>query len=550
MTLQRHTLDMLEMLPQWMELRKESSNGAQMLDVLGTQIAQIENITQNILLLPFLQVSEQEDNESINLLSIDFIYKLYVPDIVIDIDNTSVEGNNGSFNYVLQSCESIYDFYMVGNDKYYYDSDEKTFYFKIKFESVIINGAEFRDIVSHHVWNPYDEIGLLFGCPRLKDEKNESYRIRLLDVFARPGNSSNKGLVNYLARSLDILSDTIEIHSLSNDSFIDNLIREDNTIKDELKEYIEISNKVNELEANTYWKFLDESKKGLKYIPIVWSLLDTSKWNKEKIQNGIGDTNDLQIEPPVQELNEQQFDYSLYAEGLYYPDKKIYPEHSFKYKVYATGQQHGKGYQPESYRYTVTAAELIRLIFKVTAYKLYEHEYNINFIGTSVDLEDLTDLDKHPNDYVLNNVSIKDGSYSTNQPGKYLQVMANLKTSNPSVTPIINGITVNYVDNTIPKTIRIETQDSVYDDSGEKVIGFESNTWNDTSPLIRVKNDTNDSYNAIVHANDTLTLARGDYQKIYNSEGDWDDGLNNRDSINVRVTSSGTLKLGTLPKEA
>jgi len=58
--------------------------------------------------------------------------------------------------------------------------------------------------VSHHVYNAFDEAGLLLGLPRLKDEQNPEYKQRLLDVFVHRANSTYTGLVNGITRELGL----------------------------------------------------------------------------------------------------------------------------------------------------------------------------------------------------------------------------------------------------------------------------------------------------------------------------------------------------------
>jgi hypothetical protein len=56
----------------------------------------------------------------------------------------------------------------------------------------------------HHVWNFFDEFGLILDTPRLYAERNYKYKERLLDVFRHPANSTKTGLAHLLARELDL----------------------------------------------------------------------------------------------------------------------------------------------------------------------------------------------------------------------------------------------------------------------------------------------------------------------------------------------------------
>jgi hypothetical protein len=210
------------------------------------------------------------------------------------------------------------------------------------------------------------------------------------------------------------------------------------------------------------------------------------------------------------------------------------------------GQKYDAGYKPEQYKYTITASELIPLSFDVLAHEIYTHEYNMNFSGNIVAPSDITASEKHPSDYIVSSdIKITNGAYSTNVPRRYMQIAANLETKNPLVTPQLQEITVKYKSSGATNTIKIRGNSALSTDpDGSKVAGFASNTWSQQAPLVRVKNDTNDTYNVLV-GSDGTSLAHGQYQKTYGSAGDWEDGTDNSNSMNVRITPSGTLKLAT-----
>lgn len=75
-----------------------------------------------------------------------------------------------------------------------------------------------------NVWNQFDEHGLIVGLPRIRGESNDSYRRRILSVFAHRASSSYHGLINAITRELGLsLFYPIEINpkrSLYDDSFL------------------------------------------------------------------------------------------------------------------------------------------------------------------------------------------------------------------------------------------------------------------------------------------------------------------------------------------
>jgi hypothetical protein len=57
---------------------------------------------------------------------------------------------------------------------------------------------------THLVFNEFDEKGLLLGLPRLSEERNASYKDRLLDVFVHRPSSSAPGLLSAITRGLGL----------------------------------------------------------------------------------------------------------------------------------------------------------------------------------------------------------------------------------------------------------------------------------------------------------------------------------------------------------
>lgn len=59
--------------------------------------------------------------------------------------------------------------------------------------------------VKHHIWNCFDELGLLVGLMRRNGEGNEDFAKRIKNVFRYPGNSSHMGLIFGLAGQMDLI---------------------------------------------------------------------------------------------------------------------------------------------------------------------------------------------------------------------------------------------------------------------------------------------------------------------------------------------------------
>ena len=547
MSLNSVTLEMLEMLPSWMKMKRdpENSTGAQFLDIAGKQLYDMEMLAQNILYSHQLSVN---NGDGINIAEIDIIYKTEVPASVV-IGTIEVEGLDSGTIVPLDKAITVYDFYS-NLDKYYIDTDSHTLYVRKKFDNIVVNGASFPEIIEHSIWGPYDEIGLLFGCPRISGERNYDkideegvtsggYRERLLDVFQNKGNATRKGLINYISRSLSIDQEDIVVEELS-ESFVRSLINPDGTIKDELKSYMLLSNKVNLASSDVYWEILEENRSGLSYLPIVWDA-PLDKWNNDSIQNGVSEAEDLKVIGPDQTPVKQKFDYHVGVEGLKLSKKTIYPEHKLSYRIFAKGQKYDNEFKPEAYQYLVTASELVHLKFKVKAYKKYSHNIQLDFNGPLIDFTLATSGDKKLNSYVGKNVVIKKGSEIMNKNARYIEILANLDSNDGLATPEINSITLDYTTSgNILKKIVIDNETTQSVNGNIITTGFETNTWVDTDPMLRVRSGAADQHlTNYDNTSSSLKLTQGNYQKIYDSEGDWDDG----EKMNLRVSSIGTLKL-------
>lgn len=65
---------------------------------------------------------------------------------------------------------------------------------------------------SYHVFNEFDQHGLILGLPRLEDERNAAYRLRLMDIFVHRANATYHGLIYGITRELGLeLTEVLKI---------------------------------------------------------------------------------------------------------------------------------------------------------------------------------------------------------------------------------------------------------------------------------------------------------------------------------------------------
>lgn len=563
MTIKNITKQMTMLLPKWMEIRKNTnSKGAQTLDTVGIQMEDLQMLMTSF--MSSLYIDTAGDSSQYDILNIDYLYKIYLGDAVTDFSYLDVKYRTNIDPLVFDSmerAENLFDFYRINENTFYLNLEENTIYLKPgssnvrdmsnKDIAIMVNGAMFeKDTMTlHHVWGPLDEFGLLVSCPRIYGERNIEYKERLLDVFKNKGNATREGLNNYLSRSLTLTEEEAQVvRSMEDEDYINSMIEEDGTLSEKLKEFIKISDRVNRFSSDNYWSILEENSVGLKYIPIQWKN-GLEEWDISRIQNGVGDTNDLLVRKPGIESSIQEFDYEIFAEGLAYPDKIIYPEQTFKYKIYSDGYKYESGYSPEEFYYTVVASELIPIEAEIEARSEYTHDYDLDLAGYSVSADIIGEENYYEDNYVVsNNLLVTSGQYFPNKYKRYMEVAAKFYTNESnSSTPSLENITIKYTKGGTQNTIRFEgvTGTNYSETIKTFVAGFEAvDNWDDTSIVgERFRQDTNDSYRVEANIDNSVTLTKGGYQKIYDSPGDWDDGIKNKDTVNVKISSSGNLRL-------
>ena len=541
------TKDMLSMLPSWMEVQQEESTGAKFLNVSGEKIEELE-----------AYIDEKLSNIHIgtaNISEIDILYKVPINPQILNFDSLDIVGvisgeDSIGEHHEVKEVYSMYDFYKDdGVRKAIIDAEKKLCYFNNRYDYVVIQGIMHQDIIIHHVWNCFDEFGLLVGCPRLFGENNIEYKKRILDVFKKPGSANNQGIVNALSRELSIPSEKVKVDSLGDLAFSGTLLNKDGSPTAELSKYAEKTNEVmsitwgKALWDNNYWATMNDDNMGLNYLPHVWDV-STEEWENKDFKSGIGDGDDLLIDPPKRESDLQEFNYYVGLAGIRYSQKEVYPSHSLKFKVVAEGTVVSRDIAPQEYHYSVVASPKIPLRFKIKAEREFQQNPITLFDGdvfNNSDYDNLTEEQKRDS-YIVsdeNRIEIVDGSDIPNPSQRYVEIRVDM-TSNEDQThsPVVDDIILSWESTSgDDKTIIIGQG------QGESLIGenyfvdFTSNTWNDNSPIIRVEGD---DWNVRIPEGNHILLGYGDYFRVIDTQGDWNRSANRR---NVVITEEGDLKL-------
>ncbi len=215
------TREMQKLLPRWFKMRKDvNSVGAQFLNIFGLQYEDIEFYLQ--------YAFDNQYIDTVDVNQVDIIYKASLPSSLTYESKIDLFGEGMK----MDGAGSLREFLMGLNPKFlahkelyypnpfYIDWDRKLVYVKRAYRVsdtnpegeimlVVYQGETklFETTVPtmvHHVWNFFDEFGLLLDTPRLYGEKNLGYKERLLDVFRHPANSTRRGMINSLARELGL----------------------------------------------------------------------------------------------------------------------------------------------------------------------------------------------------------------------------------------------------------------------------------------------------------------------------------------------------------
>lgn len=235
------TLSFMNKLPPWFIMRHDpQSVGAQFLGVIASEIEETESF--------FLQSLSNTNLYTADVNQTDYLYRTEIS-IPFSPHSTMTVSANGE---QLVRSLSLYQFLAPPENPLYLSNTyilfDRTIYTKTFPANLVIttihNGTQYSEtlqLTEHHTWNTFDEYGLLLDTPRISGERNARYKQRLLDVFRNRSSSSLTGLINGIARELDISPNTISIHSFHNKKdivFQNELQTVDNKPTEMLKYYV------------------------------------------------------------------------------------------------------------------------------------------------------------------------------------------------------------------------------------------------------------------------------------------------------------------------
>lgn len=378
--------------PSWMKMAKDpASIGAQFLDVFGITLNEFKQELDDIVDDFYIQTADTE--------MIDILYRIpLATETILDMtsgDTVKIEHLDGSREMVFEA-HSLRDFYSRRKQLplFYQDRSRGYVYLRVDFSqiadiqnpylSILINDAPQYTLQLHHVWNAFDEFGLLLGLSRLPGERNPALKNRILGVFAHPGGVTSEGIQNGLARELGIPRADIQVIPFHDRAFASELVNTDGTPTKKMMGYAKQINDTLKFTwdnlnfGEAYWFSLAQENLGIDFLPHIWDV-NAGLFETDEFQSGIGSGDDLLVTAPVEQDSARAFTAYVSLMGYYAAYESIFPEIAFQYKIYAKGTTTAQEYNEQPFRYTVTAAETFRQDYRLVADQSFPYIFRTSF---------------------------------------------------------------------------------------------------------------------------------------------------------------------------
>ena len=209
------TQELANLFPIWTKIRhNKESEGQKFLNTPSLLLEELENYLN--------YVSDNIRIQTADINKIDRCFKSELPPKLNKQWSIKIYADNK----LIPIAKTSSDFYKSEKEIAYIDWSEHSLFLRFNHESIKISGSNNKEILPitnlqvtpQHVWNEFDDFGLLFDTPRLPLETNADYKDRILYTFKYPANSSKLGLINALGRHLGLI--TKKKWENANDNFI------------------------------------------------------------------------------------------------------------------------------------------------------------------------------------------------------------------------------------------------------------------------------------------------------------------------------------------
>lgn len=189
---------MAALFPIWTRINQDrGSLGARFLDAFGAELDQAQDAVAQILASGLLEMLDA--SQVYEVLAAD------LPEQAVLTQSYRIYADNEPVT--LHSW--LHTFYTAAEPAAYVERSSRTVYLRNVSGRIAFVQKGLRVwLVTryHHVWNDFDEFGLLLGLERLPREDNESFRTRLRTVGFVPPGASKERLVADWARRLGLVS--------------------------------------------------------------------------------------------------------------------------------------------------------------------------------------------------------------------------------------------------------------------------------------------------------------------------------------------------------
>lgn len=222
MKIAKHLEKIQKKLPTWFRMRKDpSSVGAKFLNVMGLTLDDAKEILD--------YAYDQQYITTADIEQVDIVYRTGLPSTITADTDIMIRSK---YMDLIRAKDLVQFLTSLKSDKlnhtevffdnpYYIDYEHRYIYVRRPYDKekgkeegeirLVTYDANGKEVITplklstHHVWNFFDEFGLLLNVPRLFGEPNVEYKERIMDVFRRPADSTERGMYHGLARELGLM---------------------------------------------------------------------------------------------------------------------------------------------------------------------------------------------------------------------------------------------------------------------------------------------------------------------------------------------------------
>lgn len=210
-------------LPSWFRMRHDpNSVGWQLIDVIGQGIDEAGRLTDYVSASRYLATVSKEQ--------LSLCFAAHLPRTCFESGNQITIMAEGRVirlvddlgEFLLSCIPELNVPHLYQHDIGYLDRGGATLYVQKRYNasaehpdgwvSVQVTGKQGKVVATlklslsaRPLWTTLDELGILVSTPRLPEEDNESYWLRLMAAARLPGDASKEGYIRGLARELGLL---------------------------------------------------------------------------------------------------------------------------------------------------------------------------------------------------------------------------------------------------------------------------------------------------------------------------------------------------------